>query len=500
MIEGGTFNITSLDKPTNKDLIVSFSPATNTVKYTYTVFKDNKVLETKDINNNHVSNFYFEQTGTYRVTVITTDVNNTEHTITAGNYIIDKEAPVLNLKESYIEIYKGDEILLAKNITASDNQDGDITSKITNNAKEINLDETGNHLLTYTVSDEAGNITSKNLVINNLGSKQNLFFFQVLIIIALVLIAILVIRFIKSWRLEKRLEPFTISPLKDNTSSAFDRAINVYQKFLESVTTIYKKSVILQKYAKRLDKYSTVSFLHKNGTEILVGKSFLSIIFLIVAIIARTLQLKLLNPHEFIFPLLVGFFVLDLIYFIKYKAYRSKLENDLLSAIIIMNNAFKSGRSIVQAIDTVAKEVDGQIGQEFSKMSLELSYGLGIDVVFKRFAERVQLEEVNYLTASLTILNKTGGNIIEVFSSIEKSLFNKKKLRLELRSLTGSSRIIVYILLAVPFFFIIFVSLINPSYFAPFVTTKLGIILTIGMVIYYIIFIFFVRKIMKVVI
>lgn len=59
---------------------------------------------------------------------------------------------------------------------------------------------------------------------------------------------------------------------------------------------------------------------------------------------------------------------------------------------------------------------------------MEINVGLSIDIVFKRFAERIKLEEATYLTAALTILNKTGGNIIKVFSSIEKTLFNKKNL------------------------------------------------------------------------
>ena len=192
--------------------------------------------------------------------------------------------------------------------------------------------------------------------------------------------------------------------------------------------------------------------------------------------------------------------MLDILYFVKYKVFRSKLENDFLSAIIVMNNAFKSGRSISQAIDIVGDEVAGVIGREFKKMALELSYGLGIDVIFKRFSERVKLEEVSYLTASLTILNKTGGNITEVFDAIEKNLFNKKKLRLELKSLTGSSKIIVTLLLAVPFLFVLFVTMINPTYFLPFFTTKLGIALLMFIIIYYIIFVICVRKIMKVVI
>ena len=131
-------------------------------------------------------------------------------------------------------------------------------------------------------------------------------------------------------------------------------------------------------------------------------------------------------------------------------------------------------------------------------MHLEISFGLSIDVVFKRFAERVQLEEITYLTASLTILNKTGGNIIKVFSSIEKSLFNKKKLKLELASLTGSSKIVVIALFLVPILFIVFVSILNPTYFVPLYTTKMGIVLMIIMILMYLVYIYFVRKIMKV--
>ena len=163
-----------------------------------------------------------------------------------------------------------------------------------------------------------------------------------------------------------------------------------------------------------------------------------------------------------------------------------------------MNNAFKSGRSISQAILLVSTELDGPISEEFKKMHLELSYGLGVDVVFKRFSERINLEEVTYLTASLTVLNRTGGNIIKVFSSIEKNLFNKKKLKLELKSLTGSSKIIVYVLFAVPMLFVLFISLISPTYFVPLFTTPLGLIILSAIIVMYIIYIIFVNKIMKV--
>ena len=165
-----------------------------------------------------------------------------------------------------------------------------------------------------------------------------------------------------------------------------------------------------------------------------------------------------------------------------------------------MNNAFKAGRSISQAIEIVGREVKGPIGDEFKKMSLELLYGLELESVFKRFSSRTGLEEAKYLTASLTIINKTGGNIIKIFENIENSMFEKQKLKFELNSLTSGSKLVVYTLLFMPFVFVLIISTINPTYFLPFINSELGIILLIFMIIYYIIFIVCIRRIMKVVI
>ena len=163
-----------------------------------------------------------------------------------------------------------------------------------------------------------------------------------------------------------------------------------------------------------------------------------------------------------------------------------------------MNNAFKSGRSITQAITLVSNELEGPMAEEFKKMNLELSFGLGMDVVFNRLYERVKIDEVAYLTATLTILNQTGGNIVEVFKSIEKSLFNKKKLSLELKSLTSGSRMIVNVLMIVPVAFILLIWIINPLYFQPLLTTKLGLILCGIVFTYYILYIIVIRKLLKV--
>lgn len=497
MGENSNFSIEASELPTNDDINVLFSPSSLATSYTYTIYKNDEVYETNNVLGNQSTNITLKDTGTYQI-IVEVSENNQVNTLESGFYLIDKEAPVLNVGTEKVEIGQGEDYQF--DVKATDNFDGDITDNITSNIDDLNFNEIGHHKLTYTVSDEAGNISSKTIDVNVVTNNTTLLLVQAILIILLLFVVLVFLKFKKTLNLEKRIEPYALSSKNGKKWVLMDFFVSKYIKLNHKIANVLKKSVFATRYAKRLEKYVVVSEKHKNGLEILSLKVLTALLLVIVAFVSNVIQMQFMPLYEVGVPLLVGFFIPDAVYFIKYKTYRRALENDLLTAIIIMNNAFKSGRNISQAIEIVSEELDGLIAKEFKKMSLELSYGLDIDVIFKRFAKRVDIEEVNYLTASLTVLNKTGGNIIEVFSSIEKTMFNKKKLRLELASLTGSSRIIVYVLLGIPFFFIIVISLLNPSYFLPFVTTDLGLVLLGIMIVYYILFIIVVRKIMKVVI
>ena len=163
-----------------------------------------------------------------------------------------------------------------------------------------------------------------------------------------------------------------------------------------------------------------------------------------------------------------------------------------------MNNAFKAGKSTLQAVEIASLELPEPICDEFKKMYLDMKYGLSVDTAFERFAKRVNLEEAVYLSSSLTILNKTGGNIVEVFSSIERTLFDKKKLREELKNITASANMIVKILFVVPFVFIGIIYVLNPSYFDPLFSSPLGYMIIFIIIIMLIIYLLILKKIMKV--
>ena len=493
------YNILEQLEPTNQDINLSFNPDPAYKSYKIVIIRDNEIYKEITIINPTPTSFTLSETGTYKINTIYYDEFMNETQIEGGTYIIDKEAPIIKVGKTHYEIHLGTTFNIMGNVTATDNMDKNITSSITTNKNELDFSTKGIKKIIYTVSDQAGNVAEKEVLVTVTHSQTSVYIFQLIFMAILALIALGILIYNKSLKLEKRISRFSINPIKDESLSLFDSITRRISGVVSKLDKVLYKSEFLKKYSKRYAKYiRTNNQINKTNMDFISTKVLCSIVCIIIAIFAKTIKLKIFNIYDIYLPLVFGFFLPDFIYYYKYRTYRKKLENDLLQAIIIMNNSFKSGRSITQAINLVSKELEGPMAEEFKKMNLELSFGLGMDVVFNRLYERIGIEEIAYLTASLTILNQTGGNIVEVFNSIEKSLFNKKKLRLELKSLTSGSRMIVNVLMIVPIAFILLIWIINPTYFLPLFTNNLGIILIGIIATYYILYIIVIRKLLKV--
>ena len=328
---------------------------------------------------------------------------------------------------------------------------------------------------------------------------MNVFIIQTLIMILLAFIIFYLIIYNKALKIEKRISNYSLDSIKDISVSLFDLIHIKYKKLVKLFTKTLKKSTVLKKYQEKYSKYISYDQMKDIcAMDYVSNKFIISIIFILIALFARIIEGIAPRILDVLISGLIGFFVLDIYLKISNFIKKRKIEQELLNAIIIMNNAFRSGRSTMQAIEIVAKELNGPISQEFEKMHLEISYGLSLDVVFDRFSKRIESEEVSYITSSLSILNKTGGNIINVFSSIEKMLFNKRKLKEEMKSLTSSSKMISRILLIMPFIFVSFIMILDPKYFLPLFKTTIGNIVLCLIVLIYGFYAFAINRIMRV--
>ena len=320
-------------------------------------------------------------------------------------------------------------------------------------------------------------------------------------IILIMIIIVFIIWFFKQIRiskLNKRINSNTISNVDNGHSLAdiiYNFAVNTRVKLSKELSKIsYLKKYSL-KYEKYIDKRKPGM---DDPMDFVATKFIFGFLGIAILIISSVLQNDDILFTKIIIAFTLGFFALDIMLLSRGKIVEHQMKNDLLKAITIMNNSFKSGRSIVQTIKIVSDEIDGPLKDEFKKMYEDLSYGLEIEAVFQRFNSRVNLKEVKYITTSLTILNKTGGNIVDVFSSIEKTVFTNKKLDDELHNLSASSKALYRILVFIPIVFTLVIYVLDSSYFMPLFTNALGIAIIILIVVLYVIYIILVKRIIRV--
>lgn len=319
---------------------------------------------------------------------------------------------------------------------------------------------------------------------------------QIIIVSLLFIVIILLIRQNVAIKHERRIARYSIEPVNNRFSSMFDNFRNSYNNFIKKLRNPLSKSVFLVNASKKYEKY--VTYGKTKAIDYISNKIVISIIFIFLSILSKVLQTKMISIWEIIINFVIGYYILDIYLIIEKKRKEKIIKEQILRAIIVMNNAFKSGKSTLQAVEIASCELSEPLNHEFEKMYKEMKYGLSIDTVFERFSNRINIEEAKYLSSSLTILNKTGGNIVKVFSSIERTMFDKKKLNEELKNLTASSNMIVKVLTFVPFVFVFLIYLLNPNYFDPFFASPLGYVLIVLIFLMFILYVWILQKVMKV--
>ena len=322
---------------------------------------------------------------------------------------------------------------------------------------------------------------------------------QSVIVITLVVLVFQIVKLKNAIDLEKRILRFSIFSITEKPVSFFDKLGSYYDKLIKIISRIIGKSKAIVNFSNRYKKYlDSTKVIRENTLDILSNKILISLLALIITVISDVLRRQDVSILQILLSLLVGFFIPDVFLYLNYKRKQKRIEEDLLKAVIIMSNAFKSGRSIMQAVEVVSKELDGPISEEFRKMYIDLTYGLELEIAFERLANRIKLEETKYLASSLVILNKTGGNVVKVFSSIERSFFERKKLEDELKSVTALSNFVFKILVAIPLVIFVMIYIFNPAYFVPFVTTNIGKVILVLILLIYTIYIIIFRKVIRI--
>lgn len=144
---------------------------------------------------------------------------------------------------------------------------------------------------------------------------------------------------------------------------------------------------------------------------------------------------------------------------------RQALFNQQLADIItLMSGSLRSGYSLLQAMELVAREAPQPIAGEFDRVVREVGLGLSPEEALANLVERMQSEDLELLITAVNVQREVGGNLVEVLDTIAATIRDRVKLLGEVRVLTAQQQYSGYIIALLPVALALLLGVINPSY------------------------------------
>ena len=302
-------------------------------------------------------------------------------------------------------------------------------------------------------------------------------------------IVYLVIRYIKSLSRLNRLSYYSLNLENKKDKGLINNIIFKTSKALESL-------VIFNDLARTYDKYIYSDSRLRKGIDYVSIKILLGLLFIFVDILINALYRIEFSSLLILISFILGFIIPDFYCLFNKNKRVHILNKNLLSAIIIMNNSYKANESTEQAIKSVIDRTEGAVSVEFMKVLNDIKLGIDISESFNRMYERTHLSVIKYMSSVLGLVNKSGIDIIDAFSNIEKKLLEIEKFNNELIVLRDTNRLSVLLFSILPLVFLVTVVAYNTEYIKILMNVN-GIFIILIMLISYMLYLFIIKRIIR---
>jgi tight adherence protein B len=153
---------------------------------------------------------------------------------------------------------------------------------------------------------------------------------------------------------------------------------------------------------------------------------------------------------------------------------RAKFMKQLPDTLQLLAGTLKAGYGVLQAIDTVVKEVEDPTSTEFQRALTEARLGLPLEDSLGDMAERIDSDDFRWVVVAMNIQRQVGGNLAELLETVAATLRGREQVRRQISALSAEGRLSAAILIALPFVILGFLLVTNPGYLTPLLTNVLG--------------------------
>jgi tight adherence protein B len=165
---------------------------------------------------------------------------------------------------------------------------------------------------------------------------------------------------------------------------------------------------------------------------------------------------------------IAGFFV-PRVYVGFRKGQRLKaFDNQLGDTLNLLVNALRSGYSVLQAMEAVAKELPPPISVEFRRVVQEIQLGLPMETALDHLLGRIASEDLDLVVTAINIQREVGGNLAEILDVISHTIRERVRIKGEIATLTAQGMATGYAITAMPFALMGLLAIVNRPYISEF--------------------------------
>ncbi|MGH6943362.1 MAG: type II secretion system F family protein [Geminicoccaceae bacterium] len=158
---------------------------------------------------------------------------------------------------------------------------------------------------------------------------------------------------------------------------------------------------------------------------------------------------------------------LPILYLLSRKRRRLRLfEAQLPGALDLLVRSLRVGHPINSALAVVAQEMPDPIGSEFGIVVDEITYGQELDQALERMNERIDLQDLRYLTVAVQIQHASGGNLAEVLNGLSKVIRDRFQMFRKIHAITAEGRWSSWFLSLFPIVMVFAVQVVKPDYYS----------------------------------
>ena len=149
----------------------------------------------------------------------------------------------------------------------------------------------------------------------------------------------------------------------------------------------------------------------------------------------------------------------------KAKKRMGMLEEQLPDAVELMVRSLRVGHPFSSAIQIVAKEAEDPLATEFGMIADESAYGRDVGEALKEMAERLDMQDLRFLSVAVTIQQQSGGNLAEVLDGLAKVIRARFRLFRRVKAITAEAQWSGKFLSAFPLLSLVAILVQDPNYY-----------------------------------